>query len=489
LIALGVAFLTQNELQKNFIQSAAVKPVADAQPEEIQIPDSAPVSTLADETVKPVKTEAESNSVIQSEIKPVTTEEHSGKSETPALVKEKVENSSPAFPTWNDLQKNYPSFRGPGGLGVDYHNNIPTQWDGATGKNIRWKISIPLPGFNSPIIWGDKLFLAGARETAKEVYCIDRLTGRLLWKTAVANIPGEPAKAPKVTSDTGLSASTMTTDGKKVFAIFADGDLVALDMEGKKVWGMNLGVPQNHYGYASSLNIYKDKLIIQYDDKSVAKIMALSVEDGKTVWSTDRKVKISWASPVIANYSGKAEILLAADPIVASYDANTGAENWQVNSVYGEVGPSVAYSDGMVFALNEYAKLVAIKDANPAEVVWENDEYLSDVPSPVALNGLLFIITSYGTAVCYDAKTGNKVWEHEFNENIYSSPIISDGKVFVMDKKGTMHIFKADKSFQLVAEPALGEPSVCTPAFADGAVYIRTNKNLFAIGNPVGSKQ
>jgi outer membrane protein assembly factor BamB len=84
--------------------------------------------------------------------------------------------------------------------------------------------------------------------------------------------------------------------------------------------------------------------------------------------------------------------------------------------------------------------------------------------------------------VCYDAATGKKNWVHEMGNSVYSSPVISEGRLYVMDKKGIMHIFKADKSLSVIGEPALGEGSVCTPAFSDGRILIRGNKNLYCIG-------
>ena len=139
------------------------------------------------------------------------------------------------------------------GQGVSYHKNIPIEWDGAAGTNIVWKSAIPKEGFNSPVIWGDKIFIAGADAASREVYCYNRADGKLLWTGKADNIPGSPSAMPKVTEDTGLSAPTLTTDGKRVFAIFATGDVIAFDMNGKRVWAKNLGVPDNHYGHSSSL--------------------------------------------------------------------------------------------------------------------------------------------------------------------------------------------------------------------------------------------
>lgn len=386
------------------------------------------------------------------------------------------------FPSEAEIKKNFASFRGFGGNGIDFHKNIPTSWDASSGENILWKTEIPLHGFNSPIIWDDKIFLSGASPEKREVYCIDRKSGKMLWQLEVKDIPGSPAKAPKVTDDTGLAAPSLTTDGRRVYAIFANGDLIAIDMSGKQVWAKNLGPTNNHYGHSSSLMLFEDVLLVQYDIKTAPKLFGLSSKTGEEIFSTPRKVKISWASPVLVNTGNRSEVILSADPIVASYNPKTGAENWQLDCIFGEVGPSVTYADGIVYAVNEYAKLVAIKLGESPEILWENDEYLSDAPSPVAANGLLFVATSYGAVACYDAKNGEKYWENEFSNGFYSSPMFVEGKIYLMDMSGVVHIFKADKEFVSIGECPIGEDGMTTPAFMDGRVYIRGNEHLFCVG-------
>lgn len=167
-----------------------------------------------------------------------------------------------------------------------------------------WKVPVALPGFNSPIIWGDKLFISGANDTKKEVYCYNRNTGELIWTREVKDIPNTHS-SPDVTPDTGHAAPTLTTDGETVIAIFSNGDIIAFDINGNKVWAKNLGLPENHYGHSSSLLIYKDKVIIQFDDRKTAKLLALSTKTGEVKWSTPRAVKISWASPVLIDNGSK----------------------------------------------------------------------------------------------------------------------------------------------------------------------------------------
>ncbi len=380
------------------------------------------------------------------------------------------------------FRANFPSFRGPFGNGVSAHTNIPVDFDGPSGRNIRWKVAVPLSGFNSPVIWGDRLFITGANGQQREVYCYDRYGGKLLWTARADHIPGSPATAPRTTDDTGLAAPSVTTDGIRVYALFGTGDALALDMEGKRIWARNLGVPDNHYGHSSSLLVWQNLVYFQYDTNSGRKLIALGASDGKTVWETNRNVKVSWASPILARIGGSYQVVLSADPLVAGYDALTGREIWAVNAMMGEVGPSPAYGEGLVFAANEYARLAAINPATRS-IEWEQDEYMPEVASPVVSQGLLFVATSYGVLACYDAKTGEKKWEHDGGVGYYSSPVVADGKLFIFNTDGTLQVFALHAEKELIAQSELGAKVTATPAFATGRMYVRTPGYLWCIGN------
>jgi outer membrane protein assembly factor BamB len=376
----------------------------------------------------------------------------------------------------------YPTLRGPGGFGIARQKNIPVDWDGTTGRNILWKTAIPLSGYSSPVIWDYRIFLTGASENKREVYCIDRNDGKIIWSSAVENIPGSPAGAPKVLKETGYAAPTAAVNAQGVYAIFPNGDLIALDNDGKQRWSQNLGLPENHYGHSSSLMIYNDLLIIQFDQRSRARIFALNTTNGETVWSTNRQVKVSWSSPILVSAGTRMQVVAAAEPYVAGYDVKSGEELWKIDAISGEVGPSAAYANGIVFTVNDYSKLAAIRIENPPVLIWENDEYLSDIPSPVATDKYVFLVTSYGAVVCYDAQTGEKYWEQEFGNPVFSSPVIAENRVYLIDRTGVMHIFKPDKEFVLLGQPKLGERSACTPAFSNGRIYLRGDRNLYCIG-------
>ena len=382
------------------------------------------------------------------------------------------------------FRSHWPSFRGPETNGHAFVESAPTTWNGATGEGILWKVAVPKPGFNSPIIWEDRLFLAGADETSQEVYCYTAADGSLLWTAALNDVPGRPAKPPKTSDDTGLAAPTMTTDGRRVFVLFAAGDLACLDFDGKRLWAKNLGVPDNHYGHSSSLVVYQNLLLVQYDHGGSKTLRAFRTGDGKNVYQTKRDdVQLSWASPLLIYGDSRDQIVLSATPFVISYDPASGKELWRVKCMDGEVAPSPAYAGRRVFVVNEYARLAAIQVNGAAEKIWEYEDDLSEVSSPLATEKLVIMASSYGTVTCLHAETGELFWTHDFDKGFYSSPILVGELVYLMDVRGVTHIFEAAETFESVASNPLGESAHTIPAFMPGRIYIRGDEHLFCIGN------
>src|SRR6185369_1391457 len=117
-------------------------------------------------------------------------------------------SSVPDAASVEELRRNWPRFRGAGGNGVAAATNLPPNWETKTGSGVAWKTPVPAPGFNSPIVWGDRLFFSGGDSAKLEVFCFSCGTGQMLWRQAVANVPGSPAQAPEIPETTGYAAST-----------------------------------------------------------------------------------------------------------------------------------------------------------------------------------------------------------------------------------------------------------------------------------------
>lgn len=371
------------------------------------------------------------------------------------------------------------AFRGNNSNATSSARGIATSWNLSGKKNILWQSSIPKHGYNSPVITGRNVFITGADAKARELYCYDVWTGELKWTVKADGIAGSPSSMPKVNADTGLAASTVATNGEEVCAIFATGDVICANMEGKRLWAKNIGLPDNHYGYASSLLMYGNTLIIQYQNNSNAKILALSTKNGNQIWSKSAKDKIAWSSPIIATLGGKSALVVMGNPAIAAYNPGNGAELWRVECMSGEVGSSPASAGGVVFGASEYAKCIAI-DGATGETLWEASDYLPECSSLAATKDLVFCATSYGMVCAYDAKTGEVKKEHDLTTPFYSSPVVVDGKVYLFSNSGKVYIFSAS-TFDLITSFETGEKTFATPAFTDGMMIVRTDKSLYCV--------
>jgi len=381
------------------------------------------------------------------------------------------------------IRENWPQFRGPEGNGIAYNNeNVPVNWDGNTGKNIIWKIPVALEGFNSPIIWDGKIFLSGTDDIDQAVFCFNAEDGELLWEHKLNDIPGSPDPRPKVMEYTGYAAPTMTTDGKGVYVVFGTGDIAGIDFEGERIWSKNLGSPVNHYGHGSSLAVHGNTLLVQYDQNTGGHLIGLNTQTGEQKYDQARDIEISWASPILINSETRSEVVLSSNPFVISYDPATGNELWRFECMSGEVGPSPAYSDGVIFVCNDYARLAAIKLGDTPVLLWETDEDLSEISSPVSNQDFVIMAASFGTVSCFDSKTGERYWYYDADDGFYSSPIIANGLIYLMDVGGLMHVIKADKTLELIATNPLGEKSSTTPAFYKDRIFIRGEKHLYCVG-------
>ena len=385
----------------------------------------------------------------------------------------------------------WPRFRGPGGLGISASTNVPANWNGGTGEGILWKTKVLLPGHNSPVVWGDRVFLSGADANVREVYCFDALSGNLFWLRNVPNLAPAGAEPVEPGADTGFAASTMVADGRRVYAIFATGDVACFDFYGGTVWARNLGPPDSAYGYASSLAMYRDLLLVQYDqgdaEDEKSKLIALNAFLGHTVWETKRPVPNSWTSPIVIEVGSQHQIITCGDPWVIAYDPN-GAELWRADCLGADVAPSPIYASGLVFAIEPYTKLVAIKpdgqgDVTKTHIAWSIEEDAPDICSPVSNGELIFLLTTDGLLTCLQVTDATLLWEEELEEDFQASPSLLGDRLYLLSEKGVMFIVEVGTEYKELARCELGERCHASPAFANGRIYIRGLKNLYCIGN------
>ena len=388
----------------------------------------------------------------------------------------------------------WPRFRGPDGSGISAYDDVPTQWNAETGENIAWKSPVPLPGNNSPVVWEDKVFVTGADQDRRVVYFFQAATGEKLWECEIPGTPQSTAKPPKVLADTGLAAPTVATDGRRVYAVFANGDLGAVDFAGKPVWHKSLGIPENIYGHATSLCTYRDRVIVQFDqgspDDELSKLYAFDGKSGETVWEVSRQTANSWTTPIVFHDGAREQLITVSDPFVISYHPDDGKEWWRFEGTTGDCGPSPIFHGGLVVAGGEYSYyMYGIRadgegDVTKTHLAWELEEGLPDTCSPLAFDNRLILLSPSAVMTCYNLETGEKLWEHEFPDDMFTaSPGLAGGKVYLFAHDGKGYVGTvSDEGFQIEHENSLGEECVTSPAFQPGCIFVRGKEHLIRIG-------
>ena len=303
----------------------------------------------------------------------------------------------------------WPRFRGPTGSGISAYSDIPQRWNVSDGSGILWKAEVPLPGFNSPIVWQQRVFVSGATADEQAIFCFNADSGQLVWRR---DVPPDPAVSGelKVLEATGYAAPTMATDGVRVYAIFATGDVAAISLDGVEQWRKHIGLPKNPYGHASSLATYRDLLFIQMDQGTardeLSRLIALRGADGEVAWEVIREVPSSWASPIVVEHEGRAMVITGVEPWLIACSPEDGRELWRARRLKGEVGPSPVFVDGVVYAANEMGGIAAVRadgngDVTETHLVWSTNIGVPDVCSPLVTDQFVLMI-AHGYLACHD---------------------------------------------------------------------------------------
>jgi outer membrane protein assembly factor BamB len=404
--------------------------------------------------------------------------------------------ATPDAATAEELAKNWPAFRGFNGASAASATNFPVSWDPKTGANVAWKTPVPARGFGSPIIFGDRVFLSGGDAEKREVLCYNLKTGAELWRQPITNVAGSPTQGLDIPESTGYAAPTMATDGRRVYAIFANGDLAALTLEGKVVWTKGFGLLKNAYGHAISLATWQDRVIVQLDqgdaDENKSKLYAIDGRTGQVAWQRPRKFGASWASPVVFEAAGKPQVVVLSLPHAVSYNATDGTELWRADCLNGEVTPSPAFANGHVLIASPADKLLAVRpdgqgDVTKSHVGWSSEENVPDVTSPASNGELVFTVTTPGLLTCFDAKDGKKLWEHDFEMECHATPAIAGNRVYLLGQKGVVIVVEAGREFKQVFRTDMAEAFHASPAFASGRIVLRSEKNLWCLAE--GAKE
>ncbi|MSU50759.1 MAG: pyrrolo-quinoline quinone [Opitutus sp.] len=415
---------------------------------------------------------------------------------------------------------NWPAFRGPLSSGVADAFPLPTEW------RVKWKAPVAGLGHSSPVIWGNRLFVAtavsasghhpiklglyGERDAAEEtgeqswqVFCFDKRTGKLLWEhTAHKAIPRTQRHRKATQANT-----TLSTDGKVLVAFFGSEGLHCYNLDGERLWTKNLGaINVSKYGvgwgYASSPTLHDGTILLQCDAPDNPFLTAIRASDGEELWRTKRSdvCERCWATPFVDTQGGRQQVVANGWPYVVSYDLRTGKELWRLKAGGDNPIPTPFSAHGLIYVANGHGASAPVWAIRPdasgditlaagersnAFIAWSDRASGAYIQTPLVYRDCLYSGSNSGVLKCYDAMTGNVHYQERLvpaAAGFSASPVAGDGKIYCASEQGEVHVLAAGPVFKKLAVNRVEGSLMATPAISEGTLYFRTLDSLIAVG-------
>ncbi len=411
--------------------------------------------------------------------------------------------------------ENWPQWRGPGSQGISNEADIATEWSAT--RNVMWKAELP-SGHSSPIVWNDRIFVTAAveggvvpgatavghtvdgqvwlhpdsvaadRKHTLKVLALDARSGAVLWdRTAYAGTVYDARHRRS-----SFAGPTAVTDGRMVYAYFGPEGLYAYDFSGHLAWKLVEHFKTLGLGTGTSPVLFENLVIIQRDEDEgkASVIAAYDKQSGREVWKTMRPVQISWSTPVLVAASNRTELVTNGSELAIAYDPATGKELWRTKGVESNAIHTPLVGKGLVIVTAGFPekKVIAIRAGtvpDDSRVAWTYAKGTGYVVSNILYGDYVYLLTDAGVVTCLDAATG--AVQHEGSRppvasHFMGSPVAFGGLIAMTSEEGETVLLKAGAKPEVVATNSIDEPVYSSPAIANGRIYIRGEKHLFAIG-------
>jgi outer membrane protein assembly factor BamB len=438
-------------------------------------------------------------------------------SRTPAIV-----TALFALVTVEIAAEHWPHWRGPSASGVSAEAKLPARWSDT--ENVAWKAPLRGLGISSPIVWGDLVVVtsqggsgtvrpgprlvqganpleagerplgagpgAGDGKVVFLVSAFDRRSGRPVWEY---ELPAE-GPLPSVHEKHNLASPSPVTDGERVYAWFATGQIAAIDLKGKLVWKKHLGAEYGpfeiNWGHGSSPVVHKDRLILLCYHQPASYLLSLDARTGRVQWKADAPAGVtSYSTPLVLETGGKTEIVVNSSAGVSGHDAATGERLWHVDEANRFPIPTPVFHDGIIYMSRGYrsSPFMAIRPAGKGDVAathvtWKVANGAPYISSLVYYDGLIYMTGDVGVLSVADAKTGERVYQERVGGVYTASPVAGDGKVYLVSEDGETIVVAAGRTPKVLERNKLNARQLASPAIAGGRLFIRSDDALYAIG-------
>jgi outer membrane protein assembly factor BamB len=399
--------------------------------------------------------------------------------------------------------ENWPQFRGPDGTGHSDSRGLPLHW--SETRNVIWKTPIHDRGWSSPVIYGRQIWLTSASKDGQQLFvlCIDRDTGKIIRDWKLFDVAKPQFAHP---FNTHASPTPVIEEGR-IYVTFGAAGTASIDTKTFRVLWERRDIECNHFrGAGSSPILFGNLLLMHFDGSDHQFVMALDKRTGKTVWRTKRSIDFqdldqngkpaadgdlrkAFSTPHVERINGRWEMISLGAKAAYSYDPFTGKELWRVEerdqhsaSTRPVVGHGMVYfptgfAAGQLFAVRTGGKGL-ITDTH---VAWKVKRGVSNKPSILLVDDLIYMVGDTGIASCIDAQTGEQVWQQRIGGEYSASPVYADGRLWFFSEDGKTAVLKPGRVFEQVGENRLDDGFLASPAIAGKAFYLRTRTHLYRI--------
>ena len=396
----------------------------------------------------------------------------------------------------------WPQFRGPDGNGVSDAKNLPTSW--SEKDNVRWKGAVHDKGWSSPVVWGNQVWVTTATERGTKYFavCFDRKTGAVVHDLLLLDIP-EPTDIRQFNS---YASPTPAIEEGRLYAHFGSFGTFCLDTATGQVLWQRRDLPCDHYrGPASSVALYKDRMVLQFDGFDRQYVACLAKADGRTLWQKDRDLpyqntknptkdndwKKAFATASVFEVGGRAVAVCPAAMGTVAHDVQTGDEVWRVITGGMNQAMRPVMADGLIYlsACHPTNGLLTVRADGTGDLtkslVWKVEKTPPTRPSPVVAGGHVYMVNDTGIAFCLDAKTGKAKWQERLDGRFSASPVLADGKLYFFAESGKGvgkgYVIAAKPEYELVSENRLDMGCRASPAAVGDELFVRTETHLYCI--------
>ena len=188
------------------------------------------------------------------------------------------------------------------------------------------------------------------------------------------------------------------------------------------------------------------------------------------------------------------QVVTSGSNRIRSYDLRSGELIWECGGLGSNPIACPVAVDGLAVAMtghNDPAGIAVPLDSkrditDSKNFAWRIEGSTPYVTSPLVYDDTIYFTKSRNAILSsVAAKTGNYIISQQRLPDmnaIYASPVAASGRIYISSREGTTVVVKHDSKLEVLATNSLDETIDASPAIVGKDLIIRTESNLYCIG-------